>query len=363
MESPIKTYKKSLAKADRSPEFKERTLAYARELTEKGLPIIFSPKHLAIHLGIDYGELKDRIDCSEDYYHYFLISKKNGGKRRVIAPSATMREVQAWIKSAILDKQEVKECVTGFVKKKSVLDNARPHVNKKYVLKCDIKDFFESINIHAVSAIFHKMGYTRQVAYALAALCTTKICKWRYDQLEDEEQEAFGPLFGKDAAFLVQGAATSPGIANLVCARMDKRLMGYCERHNVSYTRYADDMTFSADRKEDLPSMAFLRKVLHKYDFEMNDEKTQLLTSKGRQYVTGLLVDGRVRVPGKYKKEIYRHLHFCLKYGGHSHFNRLASEKAFGREWLYGKIYYVNAIEPEEAKKMLKMADEVNWFK
>ena len=205
----------------------------------------------------------------------------------MIAPSATMREVQAWIKHAILDKQEVKECVTGFVKKKSVLDNTRPHVNKKYVLKCDIKDFFESINIHAVSAIFHEMGYTRQVSYALAALCTTKICKWRYDQLEDEEQEAFGSLFGKDAAFLVQGAATSPEIANLVCARMDKRLMGYCERHNVSYTRYADDMTFSAERKEDLPSMAFLSKVLRKYDFEMNGEKTQLLTSRGRQYVTG----------------------------------------------------------------------------
>ena len=363
MESPIITYKKSLAKAERSPEFKEKTLAYARALTEKGLPIIFSLKHLAIHLGMDYSALKRMIDTTETQYHYFLISKKNGGKRRVIAPSASIREIQAWIKYAILDKQEMNGCVTGFVKNKSVLDNANPHVNKKYVFKCDIKDFFESIDIDAVRAMFHKIGYTRQVAYALAALCTTKIWDWRYERLEDEEKEEFEPLRYRGNAFLVQGSATSPGIANLVCARMDARLMGYCLGHNVSYTRYADDMTFSADRKEDLPTMAFLWKVLRESNFEMNGEKTQLLTSRGRQYVTGLLVDGRVRVPGKYKKEIYRHLHFCQKYGGRSHFNRLKSEKGFGREWLYGKIYYVNAIEPDEAKKMLKMADEVDWFK
>ena len=74
MESPIITYKKSLAKAERSPEFKEKTLAYARALTEKGLPIIFSLKHLAIHLGMDYSALKRMIDTTETQYHYFLIS-------------------------------------------------------------------------------------------------------------------------------------------------------------------------------------------------------------------------------------------------------------------------------------------------
>lgn len=362
MANVVQTYKKAVEKTNHSPEFKERTLDYARSLSEKGLPVVYSPKHLALHLGMEYWKLVNMAELSETHYNYFLISKKNGGKRRVIASYPDIREVQIWIKQMILDKQEMLPCVTGFVKKRSTLNNAKPHVNKKYILKCDIKDFFESIDVGDVRVLFHKIGYTKQVAYTLAQLCTTKIHQWKYDRMEDDEQDAFAPLLERPRPFLVQGAPTSPSIANLVCRYIDKRLMGYCAKHNVEYTRYADDMTFSADNKEDLPSKGFIKKVLRENGFVLNNEKTQLMTTPGRQFVTGLLVDGHVRVPGTFKREIYRHLHFCKRFGGRTHFARLGTEKLFNREWLYGKIYYVNAIEPKEGKKMLEMADKVNWM-
>lgn len=362
MVNVVQTYKKALEKTNHSPEFKERMLGYARSLSEKGLPVVYSPKHLALHLGMEYWQLVRMAEMSEIHYNYFLISKKRGGKRRVIAPYADIREVQIWIKQRILDKQAMLPCVTGFVKKRSTLNNAKQHENKKFILKCDIKDFFESIDVGDVRVLFHKIGYSKQVAYTLAQLCTTKINEWKYDRMEDEEQDEFAPLLDHLRPFLVQGAPTSPSIANLVCRYIDKRFMGYCVKHNVKYTRYADDMIFSADNKEDLPSKGFIRKVLRENGFVLNEEKTQLMITPERQFVTGLLVDGHVRVPGTFKREIYRHLHFCERFGGRTHFAHLGSDKLFNREWLYGKIYYVNAIEPKEGKKMLEIADRVRWM-
>lgn len=364
MESPVSIYEEALSKVKRSEEFQRDTLEYARRLERRGLPIIFSPKHLALHLGIDYSTLMSYTRYSEEYYYYFLISKKSGnGKRRVIAPYPKLRGIQKWIQKMILDKQEMQPYVTGFTKEKSILDNANPHKGKKYILKCDISDFFESIEDYQVREVFRKMGYTRQVAYTLAQLCTSKISEWNYEKLDEEEKEAFAPLAGRILPFLIQGAPTSPALANLVSRHIDERMMGYCKKHNVAYTRYADDMTFSSDDKENLPSLALIRKILESSGFYLNEKKTQLLSAKGRQYVTGLLVDDRVRVPGKYKKEIFRHLHFCLKYGGRTHFKHVAPDKQFYREWLLGKIYYVNAIEPEVAKKMMELAKQVDWLK
>ena len=47
---------------------------------------------------------------------------------------------------------------------------------------------------------------------------------------------------------LPQGACTSPAITNALCRRLDRRLVGLVRRHDFTYTRYADDLTFSGDR-------------------------------------------------------------------------------------------------------------------
>ena len=59
-------------------------------------------------------------------------------------------------------------------------------------------------------------------------------------------------------------------------------------------------------------------------------------------------------MPKKYKKDIYRHLHFCEKWGSRSHFEKINPGKGYGKQWLLGRIMYVNSIEPTEAKKMMR---------
>lgn len=361
-ETPVITYQNALAKEKRSQAFKDNTISYAQQLYACGVPIIFTTRHFAKHLAIEYDDLYWMIQAPNEFCKFFLISKKNGGKRRIIAPVGTLREAQEWIKRYILDALKPSECATGFVKEKSILDNAKPHENKKYILKCDIADFFESITFPQVFYVFKKIGYTKQVSYILAALCTIGIDEMTYLEMNRDISVNFEPLYNRGTRFLIQGAPTSPGLANLVCRHLDARLKGYCEKHHVNYTRYADDLTFSADNAEDLPSTNFIKKILHEYGFELNEKKTQYMFTQGRQYVTGLLVDRRVRVPSKYKHDIYRHLHFCKKYGPRAHFTRVTPDKKFYREWLYGKILFVNAIEPEEARKMLRLAKEIDWL-
>ena len=346
-----------------SDEFISETLSYADGLDSKGLPVIFDQQHLSYLLCMEHRNLRQLVKAASSYYKYFAIKKRRGGLRRIMSPYSELRDVQTWIKENILDKIELPNCVKAFVKGRNIMENAKMHEGRKYILKVDITNFFESIGVRQVYVAFRKMGYDRSVAAWLANLCTAKIEDYKYEQLEDQEeiQKLFNDLYHKSEPFLVQGAPTSPGLANIICNRMDKRMMGLANKHGFTYSRYADDMTFSADKKDRLPKVSMIRKIVEIEGFHLNEEKIELLHEGNRQIVTGLLVDNHVRVPGRYKKDIKRHIHFCLKYGGREHFHRIAPGKAFGKEWLAGRIRYIHSVEPETAKKLWAEFERIDW--
>lgn len=346
-----------------SDEFISETLSYADGLDSKGLPVIFDQQHLSYLLCMEHRNLRQLVKSASSYYKYFAIKKRRGGLRRIMSPYSELRDVQTWIKENILDKIELPNCVKAFVKGRNIMENAKMHEGRKYILKVDITNFFESIGVRQVYVAFRKMGYDRSVAAWLANLCTAKIEDYKYEQLEDQEeiQKLFNDLYHKSEPFLVQGAPTSPGLANIICNRMDKRMLGLANKHGFTYSRYADDMTFSADKKDRLPKVSMIRKIVETEGFHLNDEKIELLHEGNRQIVTGLLVDNHVRVPGRYKKDIKRHIHFCLKYGGREHFHRIAPGKAFGKEWLAGRIRYIHSVEPETAKKLWAEFERIDW--
>ena len=348
----------------RSQEFITEALAYADALDNKGLPVIFDVGHLAFILNKDMKEMALITMNASQLYRYFAIKKRNGGLRRIMAPYRNLQAAQLWIKESILDKIQYSNCVTAFVSGRNTSMNAKAHEGRKYVLKFDLKDFFESINIVRVISAFRWMGYDGRVALCLARICTAKIDEYNiYKQLEDqpEVQALFEDMRNSYLPFLMQGAPTSLGLANIVCGRLDKRLNGYALKHGISYTRYADDITFSSDDKVLLPSVNFIRKVVNSEGFLLNEKKTELLHEGNRQIVTGLLIDGHVRVPGRYKRDIMRHIHFCQKFGGRAHFHRIAPFMAYGKEWLEGRIRYVYSVEPEAAQKMWKEFEKIDW--
>ena len=361
MDFSIETFIKEARNNQKCEAYIEQHVKYAQRLMSQGLPVIFDVGHLAHYMDISKRRLFEIVQRKE--YYYYLVPKKNGAKRRIIVPNDDLMSVQRWINKQILQTISPLDCVTGFVQGRSIVNNAKIHENKKYILNLDLKDFFESISIDRVERLFYSLGYKQEIALFLANICTTTInknyIKWKFE----ENIKYFEPLLQKKKPFLVQGAPTSPAIANFICYRMDKKLMSYAKHHGINYSRYADDITFSSDSFRALPKMSYLKKLMIEEHFKLNEKKIKLLKNGMRQEVTGLLINERVRIPRAYKKDIYRHLYFCMKYGGISHFNTIKSKYNLSRDWLLGRIFYVNAVEPEEAKKMLDLFNQVDWLK
>lgn len=350
------------ATKDCQPDFQRVTVEYIDKLTKGKVPVIFSLKHLAEQLGIDYNALRDLIRNRDGYYSYYLIKKKSGGKRRIVVPYDNLKRIQRWILDNILEKQTVHPCCKGFIKGSNTLGNAKFHVGKKYIRKFDMKDFFESIDVRRVYGLFREIGYSPAVSYDLASLCTIRISDGKYDAMPPYKKLWFGHLHTNLYPVLAQGAPTSPALSNLVCRKMDARMEKYAIKNGLHYSRYADDMTFSGDDLIKLPKTAFVTKVMREEGLKLNNKKTGTYGKGSRQEVTGVLVDGeKPRVPQKFKRQIYRHIHFCKKYGTWKHFEQVMPGVGYARQWLYGKIFYVNSIEPEEGKKMLALADSLDW--
>jgi hypothetical protein len=360
MNFPRNLYIELAREEKKSAEFIESTLDYIDNLNRKKLPVIFSLLHFSKILKIDYDKLNSTIHFRHNQYSYYLIKKRSGGYRRIITPHNNIKKIQNWIKENILDFIEVSPQATGFVKGKSILDNAIPHKDKEAIINIDLKNFFESINERRVYGIFKSLGYSKNLSVYFAKICTAKIPESRYDNLNDTEQEHFKDMLNLKEAVLVQGAPTSPILSNLVCKRLDYRLSNLAIKQNLDYTRYADDMTFSGSR-ENLPKIGLLKKIIENENFLINWNKVGTYKKGQKQVVTSLLIDNGIRIQKKFKKEIYRHLFFCNKFGAYSHFQKVSPDKGYGKEWLLGKIMFVNSIEPNEAKKMFKLVKTINW--
>ena len=195
------------------------------------------------------------------------------------------------------------------------------------------------------------MGYSPAVSVILALLCTEsprRKVKFNKETLH----VATGPRA------LPQGACTSPGLSNLMVRRLDARLSGLCVKLGWTYTRYADDMTFSAEEKK-VSEIGYLsarvRHLVEKEGFEINDCKTRVLKRNTAQIVTGIVVNDRLGVPRKEVRRIRAILHQAKKEGLNAQ-NR--DDCPHFESWLQGMVAYIGMVNPKqgaELKKDLKL--------
>lgn len=300
---------------------------YADSLLSKNLPVIFDINHL--HQILKLNEIK--INC----YHEFEIYTNN--KLRIIStPSKPLKLRQRWILKEILEHIPVNPCCHGFVCHRSIKTNAQAHINKKNVLCMDIHNFFPSINIQQVFEVFHNIGYTTSVSWGLAELCA-------YENK------------------LPQGAPTSPILANIIFNSVDKQIQSAISNLNITYTRYADDLTFSSPNNIEFV-VPLVTQIVSNNGFEINTQKTHLETDPHRKLVTGLVVTDTIKVPKYYKRKFNQELFYCEKYGVASHLKNCKTHKKINfKEYMYGKAYYIKMIEPDLGEKYLQRLDLIKW--
>lgn len=328
---------KALLDAKKGKKYIEICLNYARKLQDVGLPVIFDKRHLAGLLGMNLADLVALLHIdSNSLYTLKTIPKKNGTKRQIVIPCVLLKYIQRWILDNILYKIPISHHATGFRKESSILQNAQVHTSQECIINIDLKDFFPTITIDDVFRIFNYYGYTKEVSYTLAKLCT-------FDGV------------------VPQGSPASPCISNIACLRLDKRLSELARNYHAQYTRYADDMTFSGPREIN-NMLSIVCSIIEDEGFKINKEKLRISFQNQRQEVTGLIVNGAcVKISKDYKRKLQQEIYYCKKYGPYNHQEQINDHHAFFKEHLYGKAYYVYMVEPVWGAKFLAELDEVNW--
>jgi RNA-directed DNA polymerase len=222
-------------------------------------------------------------------YRTFQIPKRTRGEVRTIkAPDHGLLRLQRLLLACLTASFTTSHNAShGFVPGRSVLTNAQPHSGHRFVLNLDLRNFFANTPIGRVVAVLQLTPFSleKEAAYLVANLCCDQGC-------------------------LPQGAPTSPLLTNAVCQRLDRRLHQLATRHRCTYTRYADDLTFSANRPVFRAGFhQQLNAILATEGYQQNELKQRLQTPESRQEVTGIVVNERPNVPREYVRQIRAMLH------------------------------------------------------
>ena len=232
-------------------------------------------------------------------YNTFSIPKSGGGERQICAPVDSLKTLQRLLANVLyecrveIDRDNGRRPLShGFRRKLSIITNARQHKRRRYVLTLDLQDFFPTFNFGRVRGFF-----LRNNSFKLNNEVAT--------------------LIAQIACFengLPQGSPCSPIIADLIAHLLDVRLVQLAKRHGLTYSRYADDLTFSTSQPSFPSSIAApvtagspewtlgkdLTKAVQRAGFTVNPAKTRMQFRTSRQLVTGLTVNAKVNIRPEY---------------------------------------------------------------
>lgn len=273
------------------------------------LSLLFTPAHeqIANKFGYTYEQLSALIyPNTNKNYRTFEVPKKSGETRIICSPRKKLLDIQQTLSEELNNRYVPRSCTHGFIKGRSIVSNAEPHTNKKYVFNIDLKDFFGSIHFGRVKNLFKSstFGYCDSAATILAQICCVNGC-------------------------IPQGAPTSPIISNIICWKLDAQLSSLAKANNCTYTRYADDITFSFSApKHRLPKAIIdlsnkgiaqpgklLSKIISDNGFVLNHKKVRLQGRNQRQEVTGITVNRGTNLKRSFIKQTASMIYSWKKHG------------------------------------------------
>jgi hypothetical protein len=278
-------------------------------------------KFLSVELGLGPSASAQLVRTAPERYAHYTIPKRTGGNRNISQPSSELKIVQRAVVEQLLGDLPIHPAATAYARGTSIRMNAARHAENGPILKFDFKEFFPSLT-----------------EYAWISYCKeNRIC-------DHSNAIALGRLLfmrppGARILRLSIGAPSSPFISNVLLYQFDRTIAERVGNHYVAYTRYADDMTFSANRTGYLTVVEkILRKTIsdiHLPKLKINEGKTVLATKKYRREVTGLILtnDNRVSLGRSRKRDLRARLHhFLLGNLDIDESVRLAGHMAFAKD-------------------------------
>lgn len=318
-------------------------------LVEK-LLAVKTPSGLAkVLFGASYKTLGQQI-YPKTKYREFTLKKKNGSDRLIAAPKYKLLLIQRRIAKFIQQVAITKPAAHGFVPGKSIVTNANCHCDKgkkTYIFNIDLKDFFPSITFPRIRGLFMAppFSYPHSVATVLAHACCHN-------------------------GVLPQGAPTSPILSNLICRGLDGDLQRLAQECRATYTRYADDISFSftvkgakylPDRIVKVSGSTYgvgdsLQEIVSAHTFHIHPDKVRLHSRHGRMEVTGITVNQFPNVRRRFVHQIRGMLHAWDKHGVVAADQEFQNKKIYSRQLrsgkrprfdrvLWGKLLYLKMVK------------------
>lgn len=327
------------------------------KLESKNLPILESDKDLAEFLGIEYEKLRflvyHRDVVLKDHYYRYQIPKRKGGFRNIAAPKTALKEAQKKILEEILYNITVSNSSHGFLKGKSVVSGAKQHNNAPDLLiNIDLENFFPSISFERVRGLFKSFGYSGYISSMLSMICT--YCERMAIEVKDKIR-----YVKVSDRILPQGSPASPMITNIICIKLDKRLEALCEKNDITYSRYADDISFSYKGNiKDINISRFIglvSKIVKEEGFNINKSKTKFLKKHNSQRITGIVVNNdEVGIPKKWIRVLR-----SVIYNGNKTINSGETLSIEHINKLKGMISWVKNVNEKRYEKIINDGLEV----
>jgi RNA-directed DNA polymerase len=279
-------------------------------------------QQMAQALGLPESHVEGLAHAASHSYKQYTIKKVSGGTRTIYHPSRALKSLQRWLNTAVLSTWPVHSSAMAYRKGKSIRDNASAHRLSKYLLRMDFSDFFGSIKETDVNQ------------YALS--WPAQFALWNADDMALFKKIAFRH------GSLTIGAPTSPNIANALCIELDVQLFDLCAKHQVTYTRYADDLFFSTVHPNVLSKLesevaSIVAALKFPTGLSLNAAKTRHSSKKGARRVTGIVLgsDGQTYIGRDLKRRIRAMLH------------TYAALSPDERERLKGLLGYATGLDPD----------------
>ena len=252
------------------------------------------------------------------------IPKKSGKLRTISAPNSGLKRIQKSININLLELLGAHEAAYGFVKGKSIVGNAALHVGKPIVVNTDVQNCFPSVRwplVHAALKRDLSGKLSNNAISALIDMCTA---------------EGVLPI----------GAPTSPALLNRVLYKTDEILSKQANLKNCTYSRYADDLTFSGDDQA-VGLIGAARKTLSQIGLELDDKKTNIFRRGRRQMCTGLVVNDKVNIPRRIRKRIRASVH-AYELGK----DLFWDADSVGESSLRGRLEFLKMVSPKSSEKL-----------
>ncbi|MEN9417934.1 MAG: hypothetical protein RI988_1554 [Pseudomonadota bacterium] len=258
-------------------------------------------------------------------YHQWQLPKNSGGTRTISAPGPALKRVQRALLDALLTPLGAHPCAYGFVKNRSIKDNASVHVGQPIVVNADVGNCFPSVRWPLVlGALRRDLGgeLSAGAIGTIIDLCTA---------------EGGLPI----------GAPTSPALLNRVLQRTDEILLEQAQQRGCRYSRYADDLTFSGEHGA-VEMLGIAKSVLARIGLTLDPKKTNIFRRGRRQVCTGLVVNEQVSVPRRVRRRLRAAVHRQSVEGKSTWHGEPQSGAS-----LKGRLAFLSMMHPQETAKLL----------